>query len=217
MYKAIIWDFGGTLFDTLTGVGTSIQKALNAYGIEENLDNIVSKMKVSVSDLTSYYMDKFNLNEDFIHKVNQLDSEIDVKFVSPIYGSKGICIEAKKRGILNFIVSHRDTSLITFLSAYEMEDIFDEIVTSEMSLKRKPNPDSYLYLIEKYNLDISQVIAIGDRDCDIEAANRASIHSCRINNNLCENKFAADFEINELMELVDILGLSKDVVEEYEY
>lgn len=217
MYKAIIWDFGGTLFDTLTGVGTSIQKALSDYGIDESLDSIVGKLKLSVSELTNYYMDNFNLNEDFIHRINQLDSEIEAKFVSPVHGSKGICLEAKKRGILNFIVSHRDSSLLTFLSAYGMEGIFDEIVTSEMSLKRKPDPESYLYLIDKYKLDATQVIAIGDRDCDIEAAIQASIPSCRINNNLCENKFMANYAINDLIEFADILGFSKDIVEKYEY
>ena len=51
--------------------------------------------------------------------------------------------------------------------------IVAEVVTSENGFARKPSPDSFLYLIKKY--DIKHGLVIGDRQIDIEAGEAAGL------------------------------------------
>ena len=56
----------------------------------------------------------------------------------------------------------------TSIAAY-----FTEVVTSSSGFKRKPNPESMLYLREKYQ--IGSGLVIGDRPIDIEAGQAAGL------------------------------------------
>ena len=55
MYKHIIWDFDGTLFDTYPVMGSIFKRMLEEEGIEESLDGILKYMKLSMSYALHHY------------------------------------------------------------------------------------------------------------------------------------------------------------------
>ena len=55
--------------------------------------------------------------------------------------------------------------VLDILDKAEIASYFTEVVTSENGFARKPSPDSFLYLINKY--DIKHGLVIGDRQIDI--------------------------------------------------
>ena len=73
----------------------------------------------------------------------------------------------------NFLVSHRNHLVLEILDKAEIASYFTEVVTSENGFARKPRPDSFLYLINKY--DIKHGLVIGDRQIDIEAGKAAGL------------------------------------------
>lgn len=73
----------------------------------------------------------------------------------------------------NFLVSHRNHLVLEILDKAEIASYFTEVVTSENGFARKPSPDSFLYLINKY--DIKHGLVIGDRQIDIEAGKVAGL------------------------------------------
>ena len=46
MYKHIIWDFDGTLFDTYEVMGKALQLSFIKIGVEEPLKDIISLMNI---------------------------------------------------------------------------------------------------------------------------------------------------------------------------
>ncbi len=60
-----------------------------------------------------------------------------------------------------------------FLEKTSIAAYFTEVVTSNSGFKRKPDPESMIYLREKYQ--INSGLVIGDRPIDIEAGQAAGL------------------------------------------
>jgi len=59
-----------------------------------------------------------------------------------------------------------------------MEVYFAKIITNDDNFPKKPDPASFLHLITGNELPRDKIIAIGDRDIDIQTARAATIKSC---------------------------------------
>ena len=83
---------------------------------------------------------------------------------------------------------------------------FTEIITKQYGFKRKPDPEAFLYLIEKYKINKSTALVIGDRECEILGGKAAGIKVCLYNTNNIEFTQAPDIYIDSLKQLVDIVN-----------
>lgn len=95
------------------------------------------------------------------------------KLANPIWclGAKDILKRIVASGSRNFLISHRDHQVNDLLEQAGLLGYFTEVVTASNGFARKPNPESLLYLKEKYL--ISKGLVIGDRRLDIEAGQAA--------------------------------------------
>jgi HAD superfamily hydrolase (TIGR01509 family) len=80
-----------------------------------------------------------------------------------------------------------------------MQQYFTEIVTKKYGFKRKPDPEAFLYLIEKYNINRDSALVIGDREFEILGAKAARIKVCLYNTNKVEFTETPDFNINTIL------------------
>lgn len=48
-----------------------------------------------------------------------------------------------------------------------MLQYFTEVITKQYGFKRKPDSEGFMYLIEKYKIDKTTTLVIGDRECKI--------------------------------------------------
>lgn len=76
-------------------------------------------------------------------------------------------------GAQHFLVSHRDQQVIEILQATGILSYFTEVVTSNQGFARKPSPEAFLYLKDKYGLD--KTLVIGDRPMDMIAGQNAGM------------------------------------------
>ncbi|MEJ2252002.1 MAG: HAD-IA family hydrolase, partial [Candidatus Lokiarchaeota archaeon] len=105
----------------------------------------------------------------------------------------------------NFIITHRGIRSLSKLLKYNaLSNYFEEIITREDEFLKKPDPQSFLYKINKYKLSKEKVLAIGDRELDIKAAHAANIKSCFFDPKGKTHELA-DFNIKGLSELERIL------------
>ncbi|MDU1727823.1 MAG: HAD-IA family hydrolase [Cutibacterium avidum] len=75
---------------------------------------------------------------------------------------------------LNLVVTHRDrASAENLFHALGVQ--VDDLVCAPDGFARKPDPQMNLVLMERHGLDPSEVIAVGDRPIDIDAARAAGI------------------------------------------
>jgi phosphoglycolate phosphatase-like HAD superfamily hydrolase len=95
------------------------------------------------------------------------------------------------------LVTHRDKqSTHEILNHYNLKNLFVEIVTSDNDFALKPNPESFNYLIEKYDLNKNNTVGIGDRELDVGAANNSDITSIFMNMDRIEFDHKADYIFN---------------------
>ncbi|MGV8983405.1 HAD hydrolase-like protein [Clostridium sp.] len=153
MISDIIWDFDGTLFDTYPGTVHSFKIALKDNGIDEIDENILNYIKVSVSFAIMHFMDLYELGEDFIDKFNHYKNNIEPEIVMPFPYAIEVCRKFITLGGRNYILTHRGNSTLKFLKHYGMIPFFTEIITKPYGFKRKPDPEGFLYLIEKYKIN----------------------------------------------------------------
>ena len=73
------------------------------------------------------------------------------------------------------MISHRNHLVLDILKKAGINQYFTEVVTSESEFARKPNPESMLYLKNKYAM--TSALAIGDREIDLQAARAAGIEA----------------------------------------
>lgn len=205
MIKDIIWDFDGTLFDTYPGTVNSFKKALKDNGIDEVNENILNYLKVSESYAITYFKKLYGLDEKFINMYAIYKKDIKPEMVRPFPFATKVCRQLTSKGVRNYIITHRGDSTLKFLQYYDMISSFTEVITKQYGFKRKPDPESFMYLINKYQIDKSAALVIGDRECEILGGKAAGIKTCLFNTNDISFTASPDFNIGSLNKLIDIV------------
>ena len=159
-YHDYIWDLGGTLLDNYEMSAQAFVKALATFGVKASHDEVYDKLKIS----TDIAIAEFAQNiPNFLEVYKQLESEYLEK-PTLFEGAREILQTIVASGGRNFLVSHRNKQVLSLLKKTELMPYFTEVITSENGFARKPNPESLLYLKEKYQ--IKEALVIGDRDID---------------------------------------------------
>jgi len=205
LFKNVIWDFDGTLFDSYPGMVYAFKRALGDNGVEVSEDEILKYMKISVTNAINHFKENYTLSDKFIENFLVYEKNLEADKVLPFPYAKELCLHIKENGGRNFILTHRGNSTLKFLKYHGMMDYFDEIATKHNCFKRKPDPEGFTYFVEKYDISNDTVLAIGDRECDILGAKKANIKACLYNTNSIELNENPDFTIKSLSELFNIL------------
>ncbi len=204
MYKHIIWDFDGTLFDTYEVMGRALQLSFQRIGVNEPLEQIIRLMKVSISEALRYYTGQYQIDEEFIKDYEATRREMELEECKPYPGVIELLKHMKETGRYHYLFTHRGISSITFLQKHQIYDYFTDCITSEHSFERKPSPAAILHLTEKYQMKAQEAIMIGDRDLDILSAKNAGIRACFFDEDGGECE-AADYNIKHIMQLYEII------------
>ncbi|MEX2805408.1 HAD-IA family hydrolase [Streptococcus sp. H31] len=166
-YHDYIWDLGGTLLDNYELSAQAFAETLIMFGKKADHDEIYAKLKESTQAALAYFVPEA---EDFLtfYRVNEAKRlENPVCFT----GAKEVLQKVVASGGRNFLISHRDQQVLEILDKTGLAPYFTEVITSANGFARKPNPQSLLYLKNKYQ--IHKGLVIGDRDIDIEAGQKA--------------------------------------------
>ena len=149
MLKAVIFDFDGTIGDTLKLVIESIREAVSPFMDRELSDDEIA--------------DTFGpIEEGSILKfVDEKDYEEACKL---LYDANLIVILATGKGAKTCEIS---------LKQYQMENLFDKVKTG--SIKGGIKPQMMQEVIDEYKLSADEVIYIGDAPTDIDAARQVGV------------------------------------------
>ena len=168
-YHDYIWDLGGTLLDNYETSTAAFVETLAQFGIEEEHDKVYNALKVS----TAFAIDRFAPTiENFLEKYKENEAR-ELEHPALFEGVPALLEEISDQGGRNFLVSHRNDQVLDILEKTGIAGYFTEVVTASSGFKRKPNPESMIYLRDKYK--IKSGIVIGDRPIDIEAGQAAGL------------------------------------------
>ena len=87
----------------------------------------------------------------------------------------------------------------------EIKDYIQYPVTSNDVGFRKPNTKGLLFLSEKMNIPLSQMVMVGDEEKDIICANNAGVYSVLINRSEEYKDFGQMKSIHTMLELPEIV------------
>jgi len=121
----LIWDFDGTLFDTIPAMVSAFAQSLKSFGVDAEEEEIEGMIRLSMGKCIGYYscrygLDESILREGFLHRYENVPLE-----KQPLMpGALHVCETVRRIGGCNIIVSHRSAdSLARFLRAYQIEHL----------------------------------------------------------------------------------------------
>ncbi|MCA0969273.1 HAD-IA family hydrolase [Halobacillus litoralis] len=206
MYKHIIWDFDGTLFDTYPVMAGIFERTLKEEGIEETSDQILSHMKVSMSATEKHYKENYAIDDHFINRFHAKRKDIEIEQSEPFDHIAEVCRAIHQSGRKNYLYTHRGRSSIEMLKKFDLYDYFTDFITSEHGFERKPSPNALLHLSEKHQITTSEAVMIGDRDLDLLAGKHAGMDAIYFSGRPEQNEHA-DHSITDFQQLLPILNL----------
>ncbi|MFO7881532.1 MAG: HAD-IA family hydrolase [Kosmotogaceae bacterium] len=205
MIKNIIWDFDGTLCNTYPSIVKAISDTLKEYNVEVSDEEILNQLKITMENAFQYFSNKFSIETESL--VSRYLAKEKPPEDRPLYDyTKEICEEICEKSGSSFIVTHRDRkSTMEILDYFNITSLFKKIITSDDGFKRKPDPESFVYLIREFNLSTKETIAVGDRELDIHAAKNSGIISCYFDEFGFEPSINPDIIISTFKELLEII------------
>ena len=166
-YQDYIWDLGGTLLDNYETSTAAFVETLADAGIRASHDDVYKALKIS----TPYAIAQFASGIPQFLQTYKANEAIELAHPVLFEGASDLLKKIIARGGRNFLISHRNDQVLEILEKTEILTDFTEVVTSSRGFKRKPNPESMLYLKDKYQIENGLVI--GDRLIDTEAGQAA--------------------------------------------
>lgn len=207
MKIAVIWDLDGTLLDSYDVIVESIFLTFCQNGIVCSKEEIHRyAISSSISALFAEYAEKYNI-----------DMQLLKDCYSRISGSRYLDIKVMKqgrevlqaladRGVEQYVFTHRGKTTFPVLDNLELTHFFRDIITSQHSFPRKPDPLGLRYFIEKYVLDEAHTYYVGDRYLDMECAKNAGISGVLY---MPDGSFdvtgAERYRIKELLEILKLV------------
>ncbi|MHB1357556.1 MAG: HAD hydrolase-like protein, partial [Anaerolineae bacterium] len=162
MYRNLIWDLDGTLFDTYPAIVASYLATLQELGCEADRDWVMRLAIKSQSHCTATLAEVFRLDgaileRIFITRYNCVTPEHQ----PPLPGVIELCRYIYNLGGKNVIVTHRGrASSLELLSAHRMTGYFAGCITSDDGYPRKPDPTSINIALSLFELERSETLAI---------------------------------------------------------
>jgi phosphoglycolate phosphatase-like HAD superfamily hydrolase len=144
MFRYIIWDFDGTLFDTYPEIARAVNQALASFGKAASLGRIIELSSISldfcISELSKEFaLSKEALDQQFINCYKTVDLQKQRPFPYVVE----VCKKIRELGGQNFIVTHRRrASLNELLSTHDMHVYFTDVVAGDDGFAHKPDPSA---------------------------------------------------------------------------
>ncbi|MFP4345183.1 MAG: HAD hydrolase-like protein [Anaerolineales bacterium] len=205
MIRNIIWDAGGTLFDTYPAKVGAFRQALQDLGQTVGAERILRLTLQSTAHAIQSLAEEAGVSaEDFESRFREYYRAVPSAAQPPFEGVRAICDYICKTGGGNYIVTHRArASLEGLLQAHDMAHFFVDAYTKESPYPRKPDPASLNAMLEAHDLERDFTLAVGDRRIDILAAQAAGLRSCYYGDP--RKDVPATFKVDDYRELEELL------------
>ena len=179
--KAIIFDFDGLLVDTETLRIEAYRELFNERGIEFDLKEVPQILGKTGFEAMKYLKDKYGLEEateDLLAKRREIFQSLFENRLALMEGVEELLDRVKNWNVACAIASgSRRRVVLDGLKRLGIQDRFSVIITSEdlEGSPGKPDPDIYLIVAKKLNVNPSSCLVLEDAPNGIESAKAAGM------------------------------------------
>jgi HAD superfamily hydrolase (TIGR01549 family) len=209
MLKGIIFDFDGVI---TYSIGTG-KKVLNEILEEKNIE-------IDINKFSNFAFSGMNLRDRLKCVIPKRAIEVHdawlIRFEKP-YLEQVRLVEGADELIKNlyamdlklFILSTKhDRFIKSGLEKFDLEKYFEFIVGYEQPVKPKPNPEGVELILNKFNLEKSEIIYVGDSQTDVDLAKNANLRLILFENG--EESAKKDFYWKRVAKLSEIENIVKE-------
>lgn len=176
-YRVYLFDWDGTLAQTMEVWIAAVRRALSAYDIELN---------------------DYRIAHDFVGRLSQGAEEYDIPPKSigtfkdevraiGLKNMQGVSMYPQAKAMLELLHGKgKRLALITtsrryliegVIARHKLDDTFEVVVAGDDVDNHKPHPESVLLALEKLGVGKNEVVMVGDSEKDLAAASNAGIDS----------------------------------------
>lgn len=180
MYKACIFDLDGTLTDTLESLTYSVNETLKEldlpcitreqcrdfvgngarYLLERSLEAVGDEKLLHIEEAMQIYGRIFKQNCTYK--------------VAPYDGIEEMLATLKKAGMKLAVLSNKPhLQTLDVVSTFFGEETFEAVQGQQEGVPRKPNPTAARMIAEKFGVDQTECVYVGDSDVDMQTGNAA--------------------------------------------
>lgn len=206
--KVIIFDFDGTLADTLDALVSITNRLAVEFGYKQTapeelaqIRNLSSREIVEQSGISIFKI-------PFLLKKIKSALRNDIQELNPILGIKEALIKLKNKGTkLGILTSNSEENVKIFLTEHGMEELFSFIYSGTSLFGKHKVIRKFM---KQNNLNSDEVIYVGDETRDIESSKKINIKviavSWGFNSGEALAKQKPDFLIHQPCELIEVMG-----------
>lgn len=205
--KVIIFDFDGTIADTLDAIVNISNRLALEFGYKQTsfaeitqLKNLNSREIIKQSGISIFKV-------PFLIRKVKAELNKEITEVKPIIGIKEALIELKAQGNnLLIITSNSKDNVVLFLEKNNLEYLFSSIYSGATLFGKSKIINN---ILKQEDINIEQVIYVGDETRDIESAKKSKIKAIAVtwgfNSKEVLTEQNPDYLIHKPHELINVI------------
>jgi phosphoglycolate phosphatase len=206
----IMFDFDGTIADSLPAAIASVQAMLNELGYpkksaEEIGRHIGFGEEALVAGSIGTHNEKLVKQAQSVYYKHNLENIKNVK----LYPHVKEFLEYFKNKLKVVVSNKRDEFIELILDQQQVDNYFVEIKGGDTSPCLKPDPCTINEVLKEYNIAADQALYIGDMTVDIATGKNAGVLTCAVTYGFHDaetlQKTKPDFLVNDLLELKEFI------------
>jgi len=213
LIRGIIFDMDGTILNTIEDIKTSVNHAMNYFGLKEKtLQEVKDAVGRGAINLIEDVVPKETSKEDILKIYEVYQKHYDTyanQQTGPYPGILDLLKKLKAKGYKLAVVSNKLEYLVNELNHQTFKDYFDVSIGETDGIPIKPAPDMLYKALDLLKLNKEEVLFIGDSDIDMLTATNAHIKSVGVTWGYRSKevliKYQAAYIINKADELLHII------------
>ena len=184
MNKMVIFDLDGTLLDTLDDLCNSVNYSLRTNNFPERS---LAEVRTFVGNGIRLLIERSvpeGTSKELIDKTFECFKTyyaVHCNDKTKTYpGVMDMLKEIKKNGYKIAVLSNKAQYAVTKLCDIYFNNLLDDAVGARENVAKKPSPDALYICAENNNINLNNVIYVGDSDVDVATANNAGVRGIAV-------------------------------------
>ena len=184
MNKMVIFDLDGTLLDTLDDLCNSVNYSLRTNNFPERS---LAEVRTFVGNGIRLLIERSvpeGTSKELIDKTFECFKTyyaVHCNDKTKTYpGVMDMLKELKKNGYKIAVLSNKAQYAVTKLCNIYFNNLLDDAVGARENVAKKPSPDALYICAENNNINLNNVIYVGDSEVDVATANNAGVRGIAV-------------------------------------